>query len=63
MHSGSRESKGATGPREGGLEGICGAQSHLGVDVEALPRPCLQASPLPLSSRNNCLWFSKFISG
>ena len=51
MHSGSRgphvpEHRGAPGPREGGLDGICGAQSHVGVDAEAQPSSCLQALAL-----------------
>lgn len=32
------EHREATGPREGGLEGVHRARSHLGVDTKALPR-------------------------
>lgn len=53
--------QGAPGPREGGLEGVCRAQSHLGVDAKASPAPSPVRSPsVP---RNNCLWFDESIGG
>lgn len=60
------EHREVSGPREGGLAGVCGTQSHVDVGVKALPSPPPPPPSLfcpPSVPRNNCPSFSKFMSG